>query len=93
MQRGKRGMVPVRRATVKDEDGQLCTTVQEQQERWRRHFSKVLNVLSHHNAAEMELTRQRPTRHQMAEHPSREEIKDFGLSVNISKTKLMVTGR
>ena len=32
-------------------------TVQEQQERWRRRFSKVFNIQSHHNATEMK-TRQ-----------------------------------
>ena len=58
MQRGRRGMIPVRRATIKDEEGHLCTTTQEQQERWRRHFSTVLNIQSHHNATEMEKTRQ-----------------------------------
>ena len=76
MQRGRRGMIPVRRATIKDEEGHLCTTTQEQQERWRRHFSTVLNIQSHHNATEMEKTRQRPTRHQMAKLPSREELTD-----------------
>ena len=76
MQHGKRGMVPVRRTTIKDEEGYLWTTVKEQQERWRRHFSKVLNIQSHHNATEMEKTRQQPTKHQMAELPSREKLTD-----------------
>ena len=76
MQHGRRGMIPVRRATIKDVEGHLCTKTQEQQERWRRHFSTVLNIQSHHNATEMEKTRQRPTRHHMAELPSMEELTD-----------------
>ena len=37
-QRGRRGLVPVRSAVVQDENGNA------QQERWRRHFSKILNI-------------------------------------------------
>lgn len=75
MQRGRRGLVPIKRSTIKDEEGNLCTTVQEQQERWKRHFSTVLNIQSQHNATEMEKTRQRQTRHDMTELPSKEELK------------------
>ena len=41
IQRGRRGLVPVRTAAVKDEDGNACTTAKAQQERWRRHLYKV----------------------------------------------------
>ena len=37
MQHGRRGLVPARLATVVDEEGNACTTVEAQQ-RWRRHL-------------------------------------------------------
>ena len=74
MQCGKRGMVSIRHTTIKDEERHLCTTVQEQQERWRRHFSNMLNMQSHHSETEIEKTRQRPMRHQMNHLRSREEL-------------------
>ena len=40
----KGGLVPVRHATTKDKEGNPCTTIVAQQERWRRHFTKVLNI-------------------------------------------------
>ncbi len=43
IQRGRRGLVPVRTAAVKDEDGNVCTTSVAQQQRWRRYFTKILN--------------------------------------------------
>ena len=72
IQRGRRGLVPVRVAAVKDEDGNACTTTEAQQERWKRHFSKVLNIQSQFDVEE--LSRQRPTRSEMAEVPSQEEL-------------------
>ena len=32
--------------TVDDENGRPCVTVDAQKDRWRRHFNKVLNVVS-----------------------------------------------
>ena len=37
-QRGRRGLVPMRTAVVRDEDGAVCDTSDLQQQRWRRHF-------------------------------------------------------
>ena len=44
IQRGRRGLVPVTTAVVKDEDGNTCNTPEMQQQRWRRHFTKILNL-------------------------------------------------
>lgn len=38
IQRGRRGLVPVRAVVVRDEEGNLCQTPQVQQQRWRQHF-------------------------------------------------------
>ena len=44
LQRGWRGRMPTRVVAVDGEEGRPCSTTAEQQERWKRHFSKVLNV-------------------------------------------------
>ena len=44
MQHGRRGLVPSRSATINDEEGNPCTSPQAQQQRWRRHFTTVLNL-------------------------------------------------
>ena len=46
IQRGRRGLVPVRVATVMDEEENACNTPEQQQQRWRRHFAKLLNIWS-----------------------------------------------
>ena len=62
IQRGRRGLVPVRSAVVQDENGNSCTTTEAQKERWRRHFSKILNIPSDFDVEELSRVRQRPTR-------------------------------
>lgn len=76
LQRGRRGLVPVRTAIVKDEDGNPCKTPEQQQQRWRRHFDKLLNTQSLFDPAFLENVRQRPLKQEMDEPPSREEIED-----------------
>ena len=76
MQYGRRGLVPSRLATVADEEGNPCTTVEAQQQRWRRHFTEILNIQSQFNQAEIEKARQRPVRHQLAEVPTMDELTD-----------------
>ena len=46
MQRGRRGLIPSRLSTILDEQGNVCTTTDTQHQRWRRHFTKVLNLQS-----------------------------------------------
>ena len=55
MQHGRRGLVPARLATVVDEEGNACTTVEAQQQRWRRHFTKILNIQSQFNEVLVDL--------------------------------------
>ena len=57
MQRGRRGLVPVRTAVVRDEEGNVCDSPEEQQQRWRRHFTKILNIQSGFRVEELERVR------------------------------------
>lgn len=69
-----RGLVPSRLATVINEEGKPCTTVVAQQQQWRRHFTKILNIHSQFSEAEIMKARQRPMRHQLADKPSMDEL-------------------
>ena len=74
MQRCRRGLIPTRCITIKDEDGISCTTTESQEERWRRHFTNVLNVRSKYSEEEVDKVRQRPVRTELAEEPSIGEV-------------------
>ena len=74
MQYGRRGLVPARLATVVDEEGNACTTAEAQQQRWRRHFTKALNIQSQFNEAEIKKANQRPIRHHLTEAPTMDEL-------------------
>ena len=47
--------------------------MESQQERWRRHFTKILNIQSQFDAEELGKVRQRPPRPELADLPSEEE--------------------
>ena len=49
----RKGLIPVRTAVVRDEDGNDCPTVEAQQERWRRHFTNILNIQSDFDTEEL----------------------------------------
>ena len=74
MQSGRRGLIPKTSSCVRDENGNKCTLLPQQHQRWHRHFTKVLNVRSHFEMAELEKTRQRPIREELAEKPTMEEL-------------------
>ena len=74
MQRACRGLIPQRTGIIKDEDRQPCTSVDAKQQRWRRHFTSILNIESQFNHEELDRIRQRPMRPQLAEIPSMEEL-------------------
>ena len=46
LQSAGRGLQPARTAVIVDENGNVCTSPREQGQRWGRHFSGVLNVMS-----------------------------------------------
>ncbi len=51
-----------------------CVTIASQQERWRRHFRKVLNVQSGFDAAELGKVRERPSKRGLESLPGRTEV-------------------
>ena len=59
IQRERRGVVPMRLAMVKDENGSVCTTTESQHNRWRRHFNNFLNLQSEFDMEELERVPQR----------------------------------
>ena len=71
MQSGRRGIVPMRSTAIRDENGNPCSTLEDQQERWRRHFASILNTQSQFDHTEIE-NRDRF----VAELPSREELEE-----------------
>ena len=73
MQRGRRGLVPARLSTIRNTDDSLCTT-EEQHQRWREHFTGILNIQSPFNNIEVEKVRQRPPRQELAEIPTMEDL-------------------
>ena len=74
MQRGRRGLLPSVSVTISDEDGNPCTSLSAQQQRWQRHFTRVFNMQSHFDPEELEKVRQRPQRPELAEKPSLREL-------------------
>ena len=61
-------------AVVRNENGTICSSPEGQQQRWRRHFSSILNLQGDFSVEELERVRQRPLRPEMAAPPSEEEL-------------------
>ena len=74
MQHGRRGLIPVRSKAVKDENGIACTSPKAQYQRWRQHFSRVLNLHSQFDESELEKAKQRPMKNEMSCLPSLEDL-------------------
>ena len=60
IQVGRRGLAPVRSTVVRDEEGNLCSTLEEQHWRWRSHFATILTIQSQFEEEELQRVRQRP---------------------------------
>ena len=75
LQRERRGRMAVKVVNVDDEDGKPCVTTMEQQARWRIHFSRVLNVQSQFDTAELEKVKKRPLDDNLGITPTRVEIR------------------
>ena len=74
MQYGRWELVPSKLSTLNDEEENPCKTPETQQERWRKHFSKVLNVQSQLSDEELNKVRQRPVRQDLAEQPTMDKL-------------------
>ena len=69
LQSAHRGLIPCRTSTIKKTDGTVCSSTEEQLERWREHFLQVLNVRSTFSETEIGQLRQRPVYEELAEIP------------------------
>lgn len=61
---------------MKDENGKSCNIPELQQQRWRRHYSNVLNLQSEFYVEELERVRQGPMRPEMGDPSSTEELQN-----------------
>ena len=73
-QRGKRGLLPMRTANVREEKGRTCSTTQQQHDWWRRHFTNLLNTVSQIDENELSRARQRPPLPKVADPPSTDKL-------------------
>ena len=71
---GRRDRVPTRVVAICDESGEPCSTPTEQHQRWRRHFTKVLNVRSQIDGAELAEVRKRKTYVDLGTVPTSAEV-------------------
>ena len=85
MQYGRCGLVQSRLSTIVDECNNPCTTLEDQQQRWRRHFTKILTVQSQFNVEEIDKARQTPLRNHMAGVPSMEELTEAVIKLKNEK--------
>ena len=60
MQRGRSSLAPMKTAIVANDNGVSCVTTSAQQQQWRHHFTRVFNVISSFDAAELKKIEQRP---------------------------------
>ena len=74
MQRGRRGLLPSRFAVIHDEEGARCSSKDAQHQRWRRHFTKVLNITSQYDAKVLESVTQRQVNENLADEPTSAEV-------------------
>ena len=73
-QRGRRGLRPSTAVTINDEEGRPCTDPVSQQQCWRRHFSRVLNIQSSFDITELDKAVQRPIQHDLAQTPTLQKL-------------------
>ena len=74
IQISKKGLIARRPSTIKDLDGNTCTSVEAQHQRWREHFSNVLNVRSRFSHTEIARIKQRGVDESLGAMPTLEEL-------------------
>ena len=74
IQRCFRGLRPIPATSLKNEDGQPCSSAEELSARWQRHFTKVLNIESAYDESVFDSLRVRPVCSELAELPTKEEL-------------------
>ncbi len=75
MQRGRKGLLPRRNAVIQDEMGEPCNDKNTQQQRWRRHFTKVFNIRSQFKEEVLESMQQREADESLADKPTVREVR------------------
>ena len=75
MQRGRRGLIPSRVVSIVGEDGNVCQSTSAQHQRWRRHFTKVLNIRSQFDQGELDRVEQREILDTMGTKPTSLEVR------------------
>ena len=79
LQQASGGLRPSVPRITKDENGEVCKTPAECQNRWKRHFESVLNIESSFDMNVIEAVKQRPLHMELELPPSEEEVqKAFG---------------
>ena len=69
-----KGLQQVQVPAIVDENGNLCESMEEQSQRWQRHFTSVLNVCSSFDQNAINQIAQRPVADDVAEPPSEIEV-------------------
>ena len=75
MQRGRRGLLPTRVVTIHDAEGVPCVSTSAQHQRWRQHFTKVLNIQSEFDRREIELVSQREVDESLGSVPNSIDVR------------------
>ncbi|XP_065189682.1 uncharacterized protein LOC135820293 [Sycon ciliatum] len=68
------GLTPCKTSAIKDENGNLCQSTEDQCKRFQRHFTSVLNPESSYNPDIMACVEQRPVVSSLEEPPTMHEI-------------------
>ena len=74
IQKGRRGLQPVRPKMIRNKDGEVCVGPSETLQRWNDHFEAVLNIRSEFNEGVAQALPQRPIRDELSQPPTEEEI-------------------
>ena len=74
IQRCFHGLRPIPSMAVKNEDGLPCSSTEELNARWHRHFTKVLNIESIYNSEVFDSLRARPICHELDDLPTADEL-------------------
>ena len=75
MQRGRRGLIPSRAVSILDESGAVCESASAQHQRWRRHFTNVLNIRSQFDEEELDKVEQREVCESLGVKPTPGEVR------------------
>ena len=85
LQQARWGLRPVTPRALKNEDGTPCKSADECNERRKRHFEKVLNIVSPFDSSAVNSMRQRPLHEDLDHLPTEEELEEALDALKINK--------